>query len=227
MLASQMGLPLELQQLILETLYGEWHLCAYELESSDGNRLITFKPSSSYPVSPLLVSRQWHQYAIGLLTRNFRNFLDMTTTSLRCTTTGDNSRDSHTKELSQPFKLTHEFGHLYDRITTLQVDSCSMLVAGLSVLQQHLSKLENVEVVPTFRFCVYEGQLSCSEITDTSQEHPWTEAWESWFTTWIGFTWLCSRRALSSLRSCRYNIFYKQTFVFEDFNSEKLVSDVH
>lgn len=245
MSASQVKLPLELQRIILENLYGEWHLCAHESESPAKSRRISIRPSSSYPVSPLLVSHEWSQYATDLLSRNFCGTLDMTATNLRnrwivetraagsrveTARTSDSNHHPDMKDSSRPTSLAFDFRHLYHRITTLRVDSCSMLVAALSIFKKELPKLDMIEVVPTFKFRVYEGQLSYAQTAISSPLGPcnkeWNEAWESWFITWIGFTWSCSQRNLSSLQKHRYNIFYQQTFIFEDFDSAQLVSDV-
>lgn len=216
---SQRGLPLELQRIILEELYADWYLTAHELETQDGLRLITLRPSSGYPVAPLLVNHQWHQYATGLLSRHFCGVLDVTATSLRSTRLAELSRQSATEDPPHPFKLVHDFGHLCDRVTTLRVDSCSMLHVALSILRKDLPMLERIEVVPTFQFRVYEYEISDSK----RKGPPWTDEWDSWLKIWISFTWSCSKRNLPSLQSHRFSIFYKQIFVFEEFNAEKMV----
>lgn len=211
--------------MILEEFYGEWHLCADELRSINHLRLITLRPSTCYPTSPLLLNHMWRRYSIDLLTRNFSGVLDVTATSLQNTRCWGLGRRSNTKESPPIFKLTHNFRHLYNCITTLRVDSWSMLVATLSILEHDLPSLRTIEVVGKYDFCIYKGHLSYPKNAGTSQNTFWTTETDSWFRTWINFTWHSSHRQLLSLRSRRLSISYQQTFLFEGMNVQKLVSN--
>lgn len=220
---SRLTLPLELQRMILDKLYGEWHLGACESESPDGVRLIKPRPSPPYPASPLLVNHEWHRYATDLLSRNFSGVLDVTATSIR-SRTGDIGRRLIIKETSRLYRLTDDFRHFSRQITTLRVDSCSMIIGALACIQKDLPSLESIEVVPTLGFRIHEEQLPHPKAENHPQDALWSQGWDSWFKTWITFTWFCSHRNLRTLRPHQFNVFYKQIFIFEDFDVARLVS---